>query len=349
MGVLSFDVTKGQFFWASVICLISFLSVTIFDNISYPLFMHPYYTYYTIFVKCASNQISYNLLNRSLKRNYFFNLMRNVVKPTLFPLIYVGYTDPHRVLNLAIAVFLMTYLFQHLNLRIVSRFKYLWTILHFGYLMSNSIALITMFNRAQNHYNGNAMAFFLAWFGEVHFSIIGHAFEDLVFGDLNYFGWSLIQGFHIPYLIATFIIFFLQFMLYGEGLKFNSPQSIYDFANGHGHIQNYQVVSHNDIRAYPIYFYSNLVFALSILHSNLRTYQRLNSYERSQIKVEKKIQEQPIEIEEETKYIQKKFSNKTSPKQNRRKKQEQVGKNDRYRSPSDQQGQIRNRKKNKNF
>ena len=68
-----------------------------------------------------------------------------------------------------------------------------------NYYISLPFNLIQSLNKAYLYYNGNLMAFSLAYLAEIHFSLHGFAMEELLFGDLGYFNKSLVSAFYLPY------------------------------------------------------------------------------------------------------------------------------------------------------
>ena len=109
---LLYNVTWFEMIMGLIICVIVFFSVTLCDSIFYPCYGgSSLFPFYAIFIKCANNQINYNRLNRSFIRNFTFNLLRNIVKPTLYPLLFVGYIQPAKIWQMALFVYTCTFIF----------------------------------------------------------------------------------------------------------------------------------------------------------------------------------------------------------------------------------------------
>lgn len=58
-----------------------------------------------------------------------FNLIRNIAKPTLYPLVFVGFINPSKILQMTLVVFISTIVFQKLDWKLVAKYRYLWSFL----------------------------------------------------------------------------------------------------------------------------------------------------------------------------------------------------------------------------
>eukprot|EP00347_Sterkiella_histriomuscorum_P002306 403368665 len=277
-----------------IIALTVFWSVTLLDGIYYPLYQHPWFAHYAIIIKCANNQISYNKHNRSFTRNFIFNLIRNLAKPTLFPLIFVGYTSITKIKEMLVVMTIATLVFQFLDWKLVKRYKYLWSFLQLNYVIYLPFGLFQSYNKAFQQYHGNLAAFVIAYFLEINFSLFGHSLEELIFNDLRYFNQTIFTNFYLPYTLTTFMILYLQFMLFGEKLSIRMPLDLSDLWHGTQQVKGFTIIDQKDFRHYPIFFYGNAIFMYFGYLSQLRTYARLNNWEEQET-VQKQITTKQID------------------------------------------------------
>ena len=142
-------------------------------------------------------------------RNYTFNLIRNVFKPIVYPLLFVGYIDPKNIIELVLVTFLATKLSQKINYQDCIKHRYLWAFFQLNYLMVFPFNLIMALNRVEQYYNGNLFMLIVVFLLEVNFNMVGFILEDLIFGDLKYifFTSTIITGFYLPFSTSLVFIF----------------------------------------------------------------------------------------------------------------------------------------------
>lgn len=80
---------------------------SVFDNVFYPYYSSLPFIMFSIFVKCGNNRILFND-KRSLLRNITFNLIRNFMKPLIYPMMFGNGSFN---MSLVVAVFSATLFF----------------------------------------------------------------------------------------------------------------------------------------------------------------------------------------------------------------------------------------------
>ena len=118
--------------------------------------------------------------------------------------------------------------------------------------------------------------FFVIYLMEMNVSNSGYVFEDLIFKDMNFANLNIIKNQYLPNTLCTFIIFFLEFFLFGEKLRIHIPQSIQELYWSKDHIRGFVSLNHRNPSHYPIFLSVIFIYVLYSFMSQMRLYTRLN-------------------------------------------------------------------------